>query len=133
MIIIRTIEELEDERVRQRKAWIKSGGIAWHFFLNLMGANLSGADLSWFDLSGADLYGANLSRANLSGAILTGADLARANLTGADLREAIIYPLGRIADSIIHDTIITQSDWDFLATTYDSEFMAGFVVKELEA
>lgn len=118
MITIRTIEELEDERVRQRKAWIKSGGIAWHFFLNLMGANLTGADLR----------GADLSKSNLDDG-----DLARANLTGADLRKAIIYPLGRIADSIIHDTIITQSDWDFLATTYDSEFMAGFVVKELEA
>lgn len=133
MITIRDIEELEDERVRQRKAWIKSGGIAWHFFLNLMGANLKGADLRGADLGRANLNYADLTGANLTGANLDDGDLARANLTGADLREAIIYPLGRIADSIIHDTIITQSDWDFLATTYDSEFMAGFVVKELEA
>jgi hypothetical protein len=45
-------------------------------------------DRSVVDLLGADLRGANLREANLGGADLRGADLSRANLGGADLRGA---------------------------------------------
>ncbi len=62
-------------------------------FLNLHGADLSGANLTDANLSGAILMGANLSetdltKANLSGTILTRANLAEANLTAANLTEA---------------------------------------------
>jgi hypothetical protein len=53
-----------------------------------IGADLSGATLSWADLSGADLSGANLSWADLSGADLSGATLSWADLSGADLSGA---------------------------------------------
>jgi uncharacterized protein YjbI with pentapeptide repeats len=68
--------------------------------VDLTGADLSGANLSWeadlIDaiLSGAkprgeaDLRDADLSEANLSGANLNGADLSRANLFSANLRGA---------------------------------------------
>ena len=52
---------------------------------NLRGANLRGANLRGADLSGADLYGANLYGANLRGADLRGADLSGANLSRANL------------------------------------------------
>ncbi len=60
---------------------------------DLSEANLSGADLIRADLSGAhlfraDLSGADLIRADLSGAHLGGANLSGANLSGADLSEA---------------------------------------------
>jgi uncharacterized protein YjbI with pentapeptide repeats len=51
-------------------------------------ANLSRVNLSEADLSGADLHGTNLSKSYLSAANLTGADLSASNLTGADLFEA---------------------------------------------
>jgi len=50
--------------------------------------DLIGADLSDANLIGANLFRANLSRANLIGANLFRADLSRANLIGADLNEA---------------------------------------------
>ena len=49
---------------------------------------LSIADLLGADLSDADLRGASLSDANLSDANLRGADLSRANLSDANLRGA---------------------------------------------
>ena len=60
---------------------------------NLVGANLSGADLEDVDVSGANLRNANLSGvdlqdADVSGAQLQGANLRNANLSGADLEEA---------------------------------------------
>ena len=58
---------------------------------NLRGANLSGAILSDADLSGANLRGADLSDANLSCANLSGANLSCANLRGANLRGAIMW------------------------------------------
>ncbi len=63
------------------------------FFLNLRGANLSGAILSDANLERADLEGANLSDAilpgaKLSGAILEGARMERADLLGANLGSA---------------------------------------------
>ncbi len=55
-------------------------------FLNLRGANLSGADLRDANLSGTDLWGANLSGADLRGdASLSGASLWDTNLEGAML------------------------------------------------
>jgi uncharacterized protein YjbI with pentapeptide repeats len=56
--------------------------------LDLMGADLRGADLTYADLRGADLTYADLTGADLTGADLTGADLTGANLTGADLTGA---------------------------------------------
>jgi uncharacterized protein YjbI with pentapeptide repeats len=55
---------------------------------DLSRANLIGADLSRADLIGANLIGADLSRANLIGANLIGANLSRANLIGANLSRA---------------------------------------------
>lgn len=61
--------------------------------VNLRGADLRSADLSYaylsgFDLSEANLRGADLHSADLSEADLSGADLRYANLSGADLRYA---------------------------------------------
>ena len=55
---------------------------------NLVGANLSGANLRSADLYGADLSRADLRSADLSGANLRSADLVYADLYGADLRSA---------------------------------------------
>jgi len=68
--------------------------------INLMGArlvrayltwaNLSGTDLRYADLGDANLHGAYLTRADLSGARLVRADLTRANLSGATLEGALL-------------------------------------------
>ena len=58
---------------------------------NLVGANLSGANLRSADLYGADLSRADLRSADLSGANLRSADLVGANLSGANLRSADLY------------------------------------------
>lgn len=68
--------------------------------VNLSGANLSAANLqeailmkanlSGANLLRANLHSANLSRANLHMADLYGADLRRSNLLGADLSEAYL-------------------------------------------
>ena len=55
---------------------------------DLIGANLSGPDLSGASLGNADLFGARLVKANLSNADLTGARLTKANLSGTDLSGA---------------------------------------------
>ena len=60
---------------------IKSGA-------NLIGANLSDANLIGAKLSGANLSDANLIGAKLSGAYLSGANLSDANLIGANLSDA---------------------------------------------
>ncbi len=52
---------------------------------NLSGADLREASLGGAELSGADLREASLSQASLSRASLSRADLSRANLSGADL------------------------------------------------
>ncbi|MGH7512052.1 MAG: pentapeptide repeat-containing protein [Gemmatimonadales bacterium] len=56
---------------------------------DLIGANLTGADLRGADLRGAYLIGADLSGADLRGADLIGADFRAAELGGADLTESI--------------------------------------------
>ena len=58
---------------------------------DLSGERLSGADLSWARLSGARLTRADLSWARLSGADLYGANLSGARLSGADLVRAVSY------------------------------------------
>ncbi|MEM7579089.1 MAG: pentapeptide repeat-containing protein [Cyanobacteria bacterium P01_A01_bin.80] len=52
------------------------------------GLNLIGVDLSDADLSGVDFRGADLNDADLSGADLSDADLSDADLSGADLSDA---------------------------------------------
>ena len=49
--------------------------IAVSLKIDLSGADLSRANLSWSDLSGANLSGSDLSRANLSWSDLSGANL----------------------------------------------------------
>jgi uncharacterized protein YjbI with pentapeptide repeats len=56
--------------------------------LDLLEANLSGANLNWADLSGTDLSEADLSEADLSGANLNWADLSGVEMSGADLSDA---------------------------------------------
>ena len=68
---------------------------------NLVGANLSGANLRSADLSGANLVGANLRSADLYGADLRYADMYGANLRYADLRYADLY--GANLRSAYHD------------------------------
>lgn len=121
MIKIKTIEELESERERQLKAWIDAGKDENKFYLNLEGADLTKADLNGADLTGAKLTGAILYRADLVEANLSEADLIEADLRWADLRGAKIK-----------NTIITQSEYDYLLRLYSHEFMSGFIVKELE-
>jgi uncharacterized protein YjbI with pentapeptide repeats len=58
--------------------------------VNLMRADLRGADLREADLAGANLGGADLSTANLRWAYLWGADLSKANLSGANLVKATL-------------------------------------------
>ena len=65
-------------------------------------------------------------------ALLEGSNLYEANLTMADLRGAD-FCRANIIFAKIKDTIITQYQWDELTRLYSPEFMAGFVVKELEA
>ena len=60
------------------------------YYPDMMGCQLSGADLAgtflaYTNLTGADLTGANLYQAYLKEANLTGADLTGANLYGANL------------------------------------------------
>ena len=52
---------------------------------DLVGANLSDANLTGADLAGADLTGANLSETNLTDADFTGADLTNDNLKELEL------------------------------------------------
>lgn len=56
--------------------------------VNLIGANLRGADLSGATLSQANLTNADLTGANLEGAVLNSANLSGASLTGANLKSA---------------------------------------------
>ncbi|MEM9006523.1 MAG: pentapeptide repeat-containing protein [Cyanobacteria bacterium P01_F01_bin.86] len=57
-------------------------------YADLSGADLSSADLRFADLSGANLINTNLRFANLSGAEVLGADLSGADLSGAEVHNA---------------------------------------------
>jgi len=61
---------------------------------NLRDANLSGANLSDANLIGTNLIGADLSGANLIGADLSGANLINANLRGAEMQNVKFYGRG---------------------------------------
>ena len=73
-------EEL-NKIIKLHLKWLKNDS-------NGIQANLIGDNLSDADLRGANLHSANLSDANLSGANLSGANLSDANLINADLRGA---------------------------------------------
>ena len=77
-----------NERIRKHALWLQDveGGERLDLsYVDLSGANFSGADLSSTNFSGADLSGANLSYANLRGANLSGAKLSYADLRDARL------------------------------------------------
>ena len=79
------------EKLRLHKLWTEGnpeGTRANLANMDLIGTNLTAADLSRSNLAYTDLSGANLTGANLKGANLTGADLSGANLTGANLKGA---------------------------------------------
>jgi hypothetical protein len=69
------------EQLQHHAAWLRDGSGKR---IEVVNANLSGADLN-----GANLRWANLSGANLRWADLSGANLRWANLSGANLRWAI--------------------------------------------
>ena len=80
--------------------------------VNLEGADLTEADLSYADLRGANLVGANLTGADLRHANLADADLrdaclAQANITGASLRTARIE--GANVTGIVYGTFKDMS------------------------
>lgn len=72
------------------EAWNAWRGANPHLRVDLSGADLREAKLSFFDLSKADLRMADLSRAGLPYSKLNGADLVRANLTHAYLFKAVL-------------------------------------------
>lgn len=113
---------------------------------NLSGANLFEADLTGADLKMANLCGADLTLANLTGANLKGADLRGANLAGADFSEASLMGanLERVdfrgaklngADfccAFISKAIITRWQREVLWIRHDTDFVDGFIIKELD-
>jgi hypothetical protein len=85
---------LTEEMYNQHQLWLQNYNTAIR--LELINANLSGADLTGANLSDANLYSANLSDANLSSANLSNTTLSYSNLynsylSGADLRCAYLY------------------------------------------
>ena len=85
--------------------------------VDLRNADLLGANLSDADLRNADLCRANLRNANLRGANLSDADLLGANLSDADLRNADL----RNADLCRADLFgasIDQMMWDIYTVFY---------------
>jgi uncharacterized protein YjbI with pentapeptide repeats len=101
-----------DEIHRQHRLWLtpeRKRGLDGWWESDLKGANLHGADLSYFMLVQANLDGSNLSNANLAPVALTsatlkGADISNSDLTGsiltdaffgdADLRGVVFEPRG---------------------------------------
>ena len=81
---------------------------------NLLGANLSGADLRYEKLSRADLSYANLEFADLRGADLGFADLLYANLRGINLRGAKIRDANlcgvKLRDADLRDTDLSYTN-----------------------
>lgn len=74
---------------------------------NLSGVNFSSADLSFANLGGAKFYEANLSFANLSGAKLYEANLNSVDLSFANLRDAKLYKVNLSASNLAR-----ASFWD---------------------
>ena len=69
---------------------IGAQGFRNHVGRFLLGANLSGVDLSRANLARADLSGSDLRSANLSEADLYSADLSRAEFSSANIKRAIL-------------------------------------------
>lgn len=80
---------------------------------SLVGADLSGLDLSDADLSHANLRYADLSHANLHNANLSDADLYRANLSYANLFKAALYYNNLLQAKGL--TSITTNKWNIYA------------------
>jgi uncharacterized protein YjbI with pentapeptide repeats len=72
-------------------------------FLDLRGANLSGANLHEAVLIRADLSDANLRGATLLGAYLRGANLERAEVTDEQLAQARSLEGATLPDSTVHE------------------------------
>ena len=76
-------------------ARVRLGAVIWNTWrienqrspVDLGGAHLESANLSWMDLREVNLGGANLRGANLEGANLEGANLCEAGLWWAHFRE----------------------------------------------
>jgi hypothetical protein len=77
--------------------------------INLMGADLRGAELMYANLSQVSLYNANLSNAKLSNANLMGANLFNANLSGADLSNAKLSG-GKLYNANLQDALLVGAE-----------------------
>jgi len=94
--------------VRAYLTWANLGGMDLRY-ADLGGANLHGAYLTRADLSGARLVATDLTRANLSRAYLQGAYLTRAHLSGANLSWANLTDADLTAADL-HGTDLTGAD-----------------------
>jgi uncharacterized protein YjbI with pentapeptide repeats len=79
-------------------------GLPDDYVLDLHGAFLRGADLSFTKLRRAKLAGADLSRATLRGSDLAGADLRGTILRGADLTDVTNLTPEQLAHALIDET-----------------------------
>ena len=86
---------------------------------NLMGCDLSGANLSQGFLNNVNLSEANLKNCNFRGAFLNNADLSRADLSGADLRWA------KLSGSDLADTKVDGAYYD-IGTRLDPKYLNLF-------
>jgi uncharacterized protein YjbI with pentapeptide repeats len=78
--------------------------------IDLVGANLSGADLRGVNLSGGvDLTGTNFSGAKLDSANFTGSHLIQADLSGADLRRTY-FILAKLRGANLTGADLGQAD-----------------------
>lgn len=86
-VVLRAIEEI---RVR---GWLNDGTLRSSTLcrVQLQGADLVEADLSYIDFHQAEMDFADLSNANLSGSKLTRAKLMNANLSETNLTNASLY------------------------------------------
>jgi hypothetical protein len=80
-------------------------------FENLVGANLTDADLRGLNLSNMDLEGAKLEDADLRGANLEGAKLEDANLRGANLKNADLRG-ANLSDTNLDNAILIGANLD---------------------
>jgi uncharacterized protein YjbI with pentapeptide repeats len=85
---------------------------------DLVGANLSGKDLSSANLVDANLRGAILSQANLTQANLVGADLTGVDVTGTKLRQA------NLLEAKLSGVNLHQAD------THDAKFSPSNLLKD---
>ena len=76
---------------------------------NLSNADLNWADFRWADLIGSDLTGANLTRADFHKADLTNASLQCANFTHANFEDASLVS-ANLSDTIFCNTRLINTD-----------------------